>query len=95
MLYELGKAGKALLYNFKRWGGVLVPKKQFWFKIRYLTLNQMRHDHLHRFEIVQVTFLKKAAGVSDLTRASSGYKDDNDCNYYDCLQTRSLEINLT
>ena len=40
----------------------------------------MRHDHLHRFEIVQVTFLKKAAGVSDLTRASSGYKDDNDYN---------------
>ena len=37
----------------------------------------MRHDHLHRFEIVQVTFLKKAAGVSDLTRASRGYKDEN------------------
>ena len=30
MLYQLGKAGKALLDNFKRWGGVLVPNKQFW-----------------------------------------------------------------
>ena len=27
-----------------------------------------------------MTFLRKAAGVSDLTRASSGYKDDNDYN---------------
>ena len=55
----------------------------------------MSCDHLHRFEIVQVTFLKKAAGVSDLTRASSGYKDDNDYKSYDCLQTRSLEISFT
>ena len=54
----------------------------------------MRHDHLHRFEIVQVTFLKKAAGVSDLTRASSGYKDDNDFNFYDCLQMRSLKSQI-
>ena len=30
------------------------------------------HGYLHRFEIVQVTFLRKGAGVSDFTRASRG-----------------------
>ena len=52
----------------------------------------MLEDHLHRFEIVQVTFLKKAAGVSDFTRASSGCKDYDDNKFYDCLHARSLEI---
>ena len=28
------------------------------------------HGYLHRFEIVQVTFLRKGAGVSDFTRAA-------------------------
>ena len=55
----------------------------------------MSCDHLHRFEIVQVTFLKKAAGVSDLTKASSGYKDSIKLNFNYCLQTKSLEIKLT
>ena len=30
MLYQLGKAGKALLNNFKRWRGVLVPEQKGW-----------------------------------------------------------------
>ena len=43
-------------------------------------IRDLVHGYLHRFEIVQVTFLRKGAGVSDFTRASRG------CNYKKELQ---------